>query len=697
MRTHISLLLLALTLPALAAPVEILRDRFDGKSLGTLMPGATVAPGRDGPALKLADQGSVIYEGAEFPAADGRIELDLCPYAAITPRPNNHHWMLLTDVGAGSAWKGATVIYWDSQTAQLNYGVFDGGWRWLPATGVTWTVGQWRHLAFTFGPKGRTLEVDGQVVGRDGLSDGISPHTMRLGTMDTYTTAAPLLIQNFVVSAEPVDALKLTRGVVCPGGNLGLDSVTARWSLAADSDAGLELCTKAGRPLATWQKPAPTQAGVHISSMPATPVPTGNYIVRLTLRRPGQPAKLLTAPLHVETGLVWRPAPNHMGERFPLGVWYFWEDDASYINRITTDLKAVAAYYEKTTADLASIGVNTIVGNWTPRDHRRLLLDAAQRHNLKVIVHLDEVNGFIGSPERLKNEDFITAIREAVKTARDHPATLGYYLVDEPSQDPETARNIELAKKVVEALDPVHPGFSCLLGDYAALYKQVGYQVLLVDIYPVYSARLQGDVLKGYIGAVDRAREVAAGKPMWVIPQCFGFGKPEVHGIPAPNEVSLMVWEAIAHGAKGIVYFIYQSTTGIQGEWLQGIVDMKLNPMDHRHNEVRALDAAVKAVAPTVLGLAHKPNDFATTDAALIDLQAFADKAGMRYLCVVNQNTQTETRVRLTLKPELAARTKQIEDVATGRRVGLGERAVHGDAAFDLPPGQGALLRLVPR
>ena len=35
------------------------------------------------------------------------------------------------------------------------------------------------------------------------------------------------------------------------------------------------------------------------------------------------------------------------------------------------------------------------------------------------------------------------------------------------------------------------------------IFPQVGYPVLLVDIYPLYSAHLTGDTLRGYLGALD--------------------------------------------------------------------------------------------------------------------------------------------------------------------------------------------------
>jgi len=190
---------------------------------------------------------------------------------------------------------------------------------------------------------------------------------------------------------------------------------------------------------------------------------------------------------------------------------------------------------------------------------------------------------------------------------------------------------------------------------------------------------------------VDHARQVAGEGPMWVIPQCFGFGGPDPHGIPAPNEVSLMVWEAVAHGAKGIAYFIYQSTTNIQGEWLQGIVDMQLKPMDHRHAEVRAVNAALSAVAKTLLDLRWQPNTMATAGPG-VDVQAFRHRDGSLYLCLVNQNTREPVEAPLRFQAPFAARIRGVSDAATGKHLCEGQAAT-----IHLGPGEGRLLRLSVR
>lgn len=355
---------------------------------------------------------------------------------------------------------------------------------------------------------------------------------------------------------------------------------------------------------------------------------------------------------------------------FPTGVWYFWEDDASYINRHVDDLSRAKSYYKRTIKDLADHGVNLMIANWTPRDHRLIVLDEAAKNGVKVIVHLDEMNSLINEGKSF--DEMVSAAKKATAGIRNHPALAGYYLIDEPSTSPEVVQHIADARRAVEKADPKHPGFSCLLGAYEELLKTVDYRVLLIDIYPL-GVKWNGD-FSGYISELERGRRNAGDRPLWVILQAFG--KPDAWKIPTPAEMRAQVWLALVKGANGIVYFIYQSTTGIQGEWLQGLVDMDLKPMDSRWAEIGRINSQLKKLGPKLLKL--RPADFPipVTGENLV-VSSFGDESGKPYAIVVNRDTKSAVSV----KWNAAAPT----DVLTGRKLGT---------SFTLKPGDGKLLRL---
>jgi len=52
---------------------------------------------------------------------------------------------------------------------------------------------------------------------------------------------------------------------------------------------------------------------------------------------------------------------------------------------------------------------------------------------------------------------------------------------------------------------------------------------------------------------------------VWLIPQAFGHGRPPKgsrwswNRFPAPKEERIMVLMSLAHGLKGVIYFVYSS------------------------------------------------------------------------------------------------------------------------------------------
>lgn len=365
------------------------------------------------------------------------------------------------------------------------------------------------------------------------------------------------------------------------------------------------------------------------------------------------------------------PARPDVSGFFPTGVWFFWEDDASYINRHVDDAGKARAYYETTMRDLGTHGVNLIIANWTPRDHRGMLLDAAEKNGVKIVVHLDEINSIIGGSQPIDTPAVAETLRKAIAPIKDHPALVGYYLIDEPANNPNVAARIAAAKRLLEKIDPRRPGFSCLLGAYEDLLKTVDYRVLLIDIYPIGMA-WTGD-FSGYISELERGRRNAGDRPLWVIPQAFG--KENAWRIPTPAEIRAQVWLALASGAKGIVYFIYQSTTGYQGEWLKGLADMQLKPMDGRWAEVGRINADIKSLAPTLLRLKPSPDKLAFPATVLAN--TFADPDGARYVIIANRSATKSVYVAWPHAPAT--------DVLTHAKVTSGT---------SLQPGAGKLLKM---
>jgi hypothetical protein len=132
---------------------------------------------------------------------------------------------------------------------------------------------------------------------------------------------------------------------------------------------------------------------------------------------------------------------------------------------------------------------------------------------------------------------------------------------------------------------------------------------------------------------------------------------------------------ALAAGARGVIHFIYQSTTDKQGEWLIGLVDMEMKPVDKRYDALRLLNAKLEKIAPIILTL-KKSNFSLPIIPAGVQVSPFQTESGAKYLIVVNKNTKTSASIPWTLGGV---------DATTGSKLG---------ARIDLRPGQGTLVKL---
>ena len=196
--------------------------------------------------------------------------------------------------------------------------------------------------------------------------------------------------------------------------------------------------------------------------------------------------------------------------------------------------------------------------------------------------------------------------------------------------------------------------------------------VLLVDSYPVVS-NWSGD-FSGYVEQLERGQRNAGDRPLWIIPQVFG--KPEVWKTPTPEEIRAEVWLALAYGAKGFIHFIYQSTTSNGEEWIRGLVDMDLNPIDGRLDELKQLNADLDRLAPTLLSL--HPTEFTPPQVSdSVVARAFQDAKGTRYVILAN----TDVKNPATFAWTGVATT----DVLTGKKI---------RSQISLVPGGGKVVKL---
>ena len=257
---------------------------------------------------------------------------------------------------------------------------------------------------------------------------------------------------------------------------------------------------------------------------------------------------------------------------------------------------------------LSSIANNSV-------DDARRYLDVARSMGVRVIVGFDD--------SRIVARD-LDYVRERVRALRDHPALRGWYEFDEPEQrkhfDPGILVDVYHAIHEQDSEHPVYVCASWLGADYP--YRGA-YDIAMLDYYPIpykgpdaivaplERARAMGDhwqfVFQSYPIDLDRGRWPASGS---------GPGR-----YPTRDEMRVMAYLALNHGAEGLWTFAYDYlhvTQGSEWKWVE---------LSELARELRGLDRLWRVpVAP------H--GALAASDSALdLGLRSYA---GSDYLVAVN-------------------------------------------------------------
>lgn len=193
---------------------------------------------------------------------------------------------------------------------------------------------------------------------------------------------------------------------------------------------------------------------------------------------------------------------------------------------------------------LKDIGVNTVQGNTSSNVNDLIAkLDAAEQYDLKVLVTLYN---------NMKVKENYNFMRSAVPLLKNHPALLGYMVMDEPTYNGIGQDELIGAYEIVRALDPDHPVY--MVENTADAFVSTGQatDILVSDQYPFRPSvtlpiRLVGDDVRKAIAAVHDD------KPVWSILQTFQTAM--WNYLPTIAEVRNMGYLSFLAGAKGLGFY----------------------------------------------------------------------------------------------------------------------------------------------
>jgi len=207
-------------------------------------------------------------------------------------------------------------------------------------------------------------------------------------------------------------------------------------------------------------------------------------------------------------------------------------------------------------------------------------LDVAYAAGLYALPEMPGTVFRIRTPE--KTEEYLKSSEKLFSKLVRHPAVVGYFSVDEPTWrgDPiePYAAGYRLIRDRVDAWRPVYineapRGSADSLRPVANACDIYG-----VDIYPVPSPNPHSEIDDKTVTSVgkytDICRDVTRGrKPIWMCLQGFAWGTltGTKETYPTYDESRFMAFDAIAHGATGLVYWGLYMGRGEDPDFLEGL------------------------------------------------------------------------------------------------------------------------------
>ena len=195
-------------------------------------------------------------------------------------------------------------------------------------------------------------------------------------------------------------------------------------------------------------------------------------------------------------------------------------------------------------------------------------LDRYATHGIYVMM---DVRGYVdgyshGTPCLVKSQaESKREFRRLVAEYGDHPALLGWYLVDEAPRKLHQA--IADANRFLHEIDPDHPTYAVTDKPKDVRSLLPGFDIIGVDPYPIGNFWRKCEDVSICSTWSEQAREGAFGvRPIWNVPQAFSWewyrrGR-DANGartrMPSFDELANMIWQSIAAGANGLVLYSFE-------------------------------------------------------------------------------------------------------------------------------------------
>lgn len=397
-------------------------------------------------------------------------------------------------------------------------------------------------------------------------------------------------------------------------------------------------------------------------------LPDGTYRVQAVFK--GKQDSELTTEVKINNVHKWPPISYKARPLFPIGVWF---EGAPGAADYPDDAKGARKYYDRCFADLKAHGFNCAAVPNCPEHLWDAILQSAQKHGFKIVLEIGPLVSLVSSPEPLTEGEVYEVVQRVVDRIGKYDSLLRYQIRDEPP--PQLVPNWLLVQRILAAVDPRRPAFSCFCGpdSLANVAGQAPLSEAVFDIYPHHPGTPPRS-LGSFLPALDAFTSAAKDNTKWAVLQSFA--KPDAWRYPSAEELRAVTYLSLAAGAKGVFYFIYQ-TMPKHPEKLEGLVypDGKPTAM---YGPAAELAKELGRLSPLLLSLKPAEPVEVEGDARV---GSFTDAKGRRVLIVAST------------RPD-AAVTAKLKVSGSWKDALSGERFVAGDGALVvvLRAGSGRIL-----
>ena len=347
----------------------------------------------------------------------------------------------------------------------------------------------------------------------------------------------------------------------------------------------------------------------------------------------------------------------------------------------------------------------------TVADNKKLL-DYCEKVGIKAVIRDPRMVYAIGGSEKVKKD-----LDAMVADYKDHPALLGYHIIDEPG-----AHAFDGLAEVVAYLkekDPAHPGYVNLLPTYAGPLGALGaatYEeyvrtyvrkvkpfVICYDNYHLFKS--SPDRAQPFFENLDTVRKVSieTRTPFWNIVLLTEHG--DYRHLSEP-ELRFEAMQTLAFGARGLLWFTYWFPHGVPPEegWRHSMINAD-GSRDPHYDMAKAINADVKAIGDalarcdsvnvfqhgegaTIKPTSPSPITPAEGEKARLTIGVFKSRDGGKTLALVtNGDYKQPAKPSLLVQPPDA--TVERFDPATRTWSAAGR----GTLLLDVNAGGGVLLR----